>query len=434
MRGLSLTLSFNFKTLLVSFHLLVYNRICTVIRHIFHIDLDAFFVSVEQALAPELYGKPVIVGGRPDRRGVVASASYEARTFGIRAGMPLVQAYRLCPQAIFLEGSFPRYRDASARFMTILADFSPCLEPAGLDEAYLDVTGCEFYGSPRQLALKIKECIRKELSLVVSVGIAGCKAVAKIASDLGKPDGLVEVALGQEKDFLSPLPVGSLPGVGKKTEQTLKAMGITTIGQLAVLPLELVRSRLGVMGVMIHHYANGIDDREVEPPGKAKSISRETTFDRDTLDRTFLQAILRYLCERVGAELRDQNKQARSITLKLRYADFETITRRLSSKEATDADEVIFAGVVKLLARALAGKRKPVRLLGVGVSNLVGYGRQLHLFDSMPQRLGYLDKAIDRIRRKYGFTSIQTGRTFALKDMFASREGDYILETPSLSR
>lgn len=405
-----------------------------MIRCIFHIDLDAFFVSVEQALAPKLYGKPVIVGGRPDRRGVVASASYEARTFGVRAGMPLGQAYRLCPQAIFLEGSFPRYRDASARFMAILADFSPCLEPAGLDEAYMDVTGCEFHGSPRQLALKIKERIKKELNLIASVGIAGCKAVAKIASDLGKPDGLVEVALGQEKNFLAPLPVGSLPGVGKKTEQALSAMGIDTIGQLAVLPRELVRNQLGVIGVMIHHYANGIDDREVEPPGEAKSISRETTLAQDTLDRDFLKAILRYLCERVGAELRDQNKQARSIILKLRYADFETITRRISSQEATDADEVIFGGVAKLLSRALAGKRKPVRLLGVGVSNLVGYGRQLHLFDSTSQRLGYLDKSIDRIRRRYGFTSIQTGRTLALKDIFARREGEYILETPSLSQ
>lgn len=405
-----------------------------MVRCIFHIDLDAFFVSVEQTLAPKLYGKPVIVGGRPDRRGVVASASYEARTFGVRAGMPLGQAYRLCPQAIFLEGSFPRYRDASARFMAILADFSPCLEPAGLDEAYMDVTGCEFHGSPRQLALKIKERIKKELNLIASVGIAGCKAVAKIASDLGKPDGLVEVALGQEKNFLAPLPVGSLPGVGKKTEQALSAMGIDTIGQLAVLPRELVRNQLGVIGVMIHHYANGIDDREVEPPGEAKSISRETTLAQDTLDRDFLKAILRYLCERVGAELRDQNKQARSIILKLRYADFETITRRISSQEATDADEVIFGGVAKLLSRALAGKRKPVRLLGVGVSNLVGYGRQLHLFDSTSQRLGYLDKSIDRIRRRYGFTSIQTGRTLALKDIFARREGEYILETPSLSQ
>jgi len=403
-------------------------------RCILHIDLDAFFVSVEQVLAPGLCGKPVVVGGQPDRRGVVASASYEARTFGIRAGMPLSQAYRLCPQAIFLQGSFPAYRDASERFMTILADFSPCLEPVGLDEAYLDVTGCEAYGTPRQLALHIKERVKKKLGLIASVGVAGCKVVAKIASDLGKPDGLVEVDVGQEKEFLSPLPVASLPGVGKKTEQALKSLGIRTIGQLAVLPPETIRNRLGAAGVMLHHYANGIDVREVEPPGAAKSISRETTFAEDTLDRTFLQAILRYLCERIGAELRQEGKHARTITLKLRYADFETITHRISSKEFTDADEAIFVGAVRLLDQALARNRKLVRLIGVGVSNLVGYGKQLHLLDSRPQRMAHLDKAIDRIRNKYGFTSIQTGRTLLLKDIFASRKGDFVLETPSLSR
>jgi DNA polymerase-4 len=401
---------------------------------ILHIDLDAFFVSVEQALAPELVDKPVVVGGRPDRRGVVASASYEARVFGIRAGMPLTQAYRLCPQAIFLQGSFTAYRDASERFMTILADFSPCLEPAGLDEAYLDVTGCELFGTPYQIASRIKERVKKELKLIASVGMASCKVVAKIASDLGKPDGLVEVAAGQEKDFLAPLPVASLPGVGKKTEQVLKTMGIKTIGQLAVLPLEVVKNRFGSFGLMIHHHANGIDNREVEAPGEAKSISRETTFAEDTSDRVFIQAMLRYLCERVGAELRQETKHARTITLKLRYSDFETITRRFSSKEAVDADEVIFAGAVKLLEQALAGKRKLVRLIGIGVSNLVSYGKQLNLLDSRPQRLAHLDKAIDRIRNKYGFTAIQTGRTLLLKDIFDRREGDYVLETPSLSR
>ena len=405
-----------------------------MVGRILHIDLDAFFVSVEQVLAPELRGKSVVVGGRPERRGVVASASYEARAFGVRAGMPLAKAYRLCPQAIFLQGSLPRYRDVSARFMTILADFSPCLEPVGLDEAYLDVTGCEFYGSPRQLALNIKERVRRELDLIASVGAASCKVVAKIASDLGKPNGLVEVAPGQEKAFLSPLPVARLPGVGRKTEQALRATGIDTIGQLAALPPESVKSRFGVAGMMIHHYANGIDNRKVEPPGEAKSISRETTFAQDTSDCGLLQAILRYLSERVGAELRRQNKQARSITLKLRYADFETITRSLSSKEATDADESIFAGAARLLDQALARRRKAVRLLGVGVSNLGGDGKQLYLLDCMSRRSEHLDKAIDRIRSKYGFTSIQTGRTLALKDVFPGDKGDYTLETPSLSR
>jgi DNA polymerase-4 len=402
-------------------------------RHILHIDLDAFFVSVEQALTPELCGKPVVVGGRPDRRGVVASASYEARVFGIRAGMPLAQAYRLCPQAIFLRGSFPAYRDASERFMTILADFSPCLEPAGLDEAYLDVTGCEFFGTPYQLASGMKKRVKKELRLIASVGIASCKVVAKIASDSGKPDGLVEVPAGQEKDFLAPLPVVSLPGVGKKTERSLKMMGIKTIGQLAVLPLDVIKNRFGNYGLMIHHYANGIDNRDVEPPGEVKSISRETTLAEDTSDKIFLLAMLRYLCERVGAELRQETKHARTITLKLRYFDFETVTRRFSSREAIDADELIFAGAVKLLEQTISGGRKPVRLIGIGVSNLVGYGKQLNLLDSRPQRLVHLDKAIDRIRNKYGFTAIQTGRTLLLRDIFDRREGDYILETPSLS-
>jgi len=403
-------------------------------RRILHIDLDAFFVSVEQALAPELCGKPVIVGGRPDRRGVVASASYEARAFGIRAGMPLSQAYRLCPQAIFLQGSFPAYRDASEKFMTILADFSPCLEPAGLDEAYLDVTGCELFGTPHQLASSIKERVNNELKLIASVGIASCKVVAKIASDSGKPNGLVEVVEGQEKVYLAPLPIASLPGVGKKTEQSLKVMGIKTIGQLAILPVEVIKNRFGSYGLIIHHYANGIDNREVETPGQTKSISRETTFAEDTLDKFFLKGILHYLCERVGAELRQETKHARTITLKLRYSDFETITRRFSSKEGIDADDLIFAGAVKLLEQALSKNKKPVRLIGIGISNLVGYGKQLSLLDPRQQRLELLDKAVDRIRDKYGFTSIQTGRTLQLKDICDRRKGDYVLETPSLSR
>jgi len=405
-------------------------------RRILHIDLDAFFVSVEQALAPELRGKPVIVGGRPDRRGVVASASYEARVFGVHAAMPLSQAYRLCPQAIFLQGSFQAYRNASEKFMTILAGFSPALEPAGLDEAYLDITGCELFGTPYQLANSIKTRAKKELELIASVGIAGCKVVAKVASDLGKPDGLVEVKTGEEKDFLAPLSIARLPGVGKKTEQSLKAMGIKTVGQLAVLPSEVIKNRFGSFGLMIHHYANGIDNREIEPSGQAKSISRETTFAEDTSDKTFLQAMLHYLCERVGAELRQENKLARTITLKLRYSDFETITRSFSNKVPMDGDDVIFAGTVKLLSQALAGNRKPLRLVGIGVSNLVSYGRQLNLLDSCSPRLEHLDKAIDRIRSKYGFTAIQTGRTLLLKDIFDRREGDgdYILETPSLSR
>ncbi len=200
-------------------------------KTIMHIDLDAFFVSVEQVLNPELQGKPVVVGGKPERRGVVAAASYEARAFGLHAGMPLVTASRLCPQAIFIEGSFPKYRNASQKFMAILADFSPFLEPVSLDEAYLDVTGFEsIHGSIHQMALAIKQRVKDELELCASVGIASCKVVAKIASELSKPDGLLEVAQGEERSFLAPLPVNRLPGVGKKTERTLRGLGIKTIG------------------------------------------------------------------------------------------------------------------------------------------------------------------------------------------------------------
>ncbi len=200
-------------------------------RRIMHIDLDAFFVSVEQAENPELKGKPVVVGGRPERRGVVTAASYEAREFGLRAGMPLATASRLCPQAIFIEGNFSKYRQASRKFIAILADFSPFLEPVGLDEAYLDVTGFEsLHGSIPKMASKIKKRVKDELGLSASVGIASSKVVSKIASELSKPDGLLEVAPGEERSFLKPLPIAKLPGIGKKTEPRLKGLGIDTIG------------------------------------------------------------------------------------------------------------------------------------------------------------------------------------------------------------
>jgi len=404
-------------------------------RRIMHIDLDAFFVSVEQAENPELQGKPVVVGGRPEGRGVVASASYEARAFGLHAGMPLTTATRLCPQAIFIEGSFAKYRDASQRFMAILADFSPFLEPVSLDEAYLDVIGFEsIYGSIHQMAAKIKQRIKNELGLCASVGIASCKVVAKVAAELSKPDGLLEVAAGKERSFLAPLPIAKLPGIGKKTGRILNGLGINTIGKLSTMPPSALKSHFGASGELLWRYANGIDDREVEPPGAAKSISRETTFGKDTRDHRQLQATLRYLSERVGAELRQQGKPARCVTLKLRYADFTTITRRHTLKQATNTDQTIFDTGVKLLKRELSLGKQPVRLIGIGVSSLVELGRQLDMMDSSAQRQEQLNRAIDRIRNKYGFTAIQTGRTLLLKDIFPENEGGYTLHTPSLSR
>jgi len=404
-------------------------------RRIMHIDLDAFFVSVEQALNPKLKGKPVVVGGKPDRRGVVASASYEARAFGLHAGMPLVTARRLCPQAIFIEGSFTKYREASQRFMAILADFSPYLEPVSLDEAYLDVTGFEsIHGSIHQMALAIKQRIKDEAGLPSSIGIAGCKVIAKIAAEQSKPDGLLDIAAGEERSFLAPLPIAKLPGVGEKTEGILNGLGINTIGQLANMPLSALKGHFGVFGELLHRHANGIDDRKVEPPAAAKSISRETTFGQDTRDRPLLKATLGYLSERVGAELRQKGRQAGCVTLKLRYADFSTITRRHTLMKATDADQTIFNTGLKLLTTALSQEKQLVRLIGIGVSNLTEAGRQLDMLDSSAQKLEQLNKAIDRIRKKYGFTAIQTGRTLPLKDIFPAGDDGYTLHTPSLSR
>jgi DNA polymerase-4 len=402
---------------------------------IMHIDLDAFFVSVEQTLNPELQGKPVVVGGRTGTRGVVAAASYEARAFGVHSAMPLKTASRLCPQAIFIEGSFSRYRHASQMFMAILADFSPFIEPLGLDEAYLDVTGFQsIYGSIHQMAITIRQRVKDELGLCASVGIASCKVVAKVASDLSKPDGLVEVAREEERSFLAPLPVAKLPGIGTKTELVLESLGIKTLGELSVMPLSVLRSHFGVSGEGLHRSSNGIDDRKVEPPGEAKSISRETTFGKDTRNRSLLEATLRYLSERVGADLRGRGKQTRCVTLKLRYADFTTITRSNTLTQTTDNDQMIFHTGVKSLDRALSLEKQLVRLIGIGVSNLVEPGSQLAMLDSSSQRLEQLNKAIDRIRDKYGFTAIQTGRTLLLKDLFPEGDEGYTLHTPSLSR
>ena len=388
-------------------------------RQILHIDLDAFFISVERILHPELQGKPVVVGGRIESRGVVACASYEARAYGLKAGMPIITARRLCPQAIFLPGNFAKYREYSARFLDILADFSPEVEPCGLDEAYLDLTGFEpHYGPVKETALQIKRRIKNELGLTSSVGIASSKVVAKVASEISKPDGLIEVPYGEEKEFLAPLPVDQLPGVGAKLGQELRKLGIATIGQLANLPASFLKQNFGAHGEMVHKYANGIDDRKVEPPTSAKSISRETTLAQDTLNLNLLKATLRYLTEQVGADLRSQNRQAHCVTLKLRYADFETITRSHTLKLASDADQIIFEVGVQLLEKALAQRRQPVRLIGIKVSNLTPLARQLSFLDSSAERLAYLNKAIDQIRRKYGFAAIETGQTLPLREGF----------------
>jgi DNA polymerase-4 len=332
--------------------------------------------------------------------------------------MPLITANRLCPHATFIEGNFTKYRRASEKFIGILADFSPCLEPMGLDEAYLDVTSFEsMHTSIRQMALSIKQRIKSELALCASIGVAGCKIVAKVASDLSKPDGLIEINSGGDQSFLAPLPVAKLPGIGTKTEEVLKSLGITTIGRLSNTQLSILKGRFGASGEMLHRFSNGKDDSKVKPTGEAKSISRETTFGQDIGNHQQLEAALHFISERVGNALRLRGRQARSIILKLRYSDFTTITRRHTLNRASNTDQVIFDTGRQLLRKVFSINNLPIRLIGIGVANLTEPGSQLNMLDSSTRKQGRLNQAIDQIRRKYGFSSIQTGRTMLLKDI-----------------
>jgi len=264
------------------------------------------------------------------------------------------------------------------------------------------------------MALKIKQRVKDELGIVASIGIASCKVVAKVASDGSKPDGLLEVPTGEEAAFLAPLAIRKLPGIGKKTEQVLTGLGIRTVGQLASMPQPAVKNRFGVFGESLYNHANGIDNSLVTPPAEAKSISRETTFEEDTRDFIFLSATLRNMAERVGADLRKQGKQAKCVSIKVRFTDFTTITRQCTLPQMTDLDQAIFQIGNDLLKHAMTAERQAIRLIGVGVSNLSEPGQQLFLMNSTEQRLEKLNRAVDRIRDKYGFTAIQTGRTVGL--------------------
>ena len=402
---------------------------------IFHVDLDAFFVAVERALDPSLVGKPVVVGGEPGGRGVVACASYEARAYGLHAGMSISQAQRLCPHALFLKGQFARYRDTSHRFMAILGDYTPFLEPIGIDEAYMDMTGFDgLYGPPAQTARDIKARVFRELGVTVSVGIAGSKTTAKVASDLRKPDGLTEVPVGGDGAFLAPLPVEKLPGVGEKTAKVLREWGIRTIGELAQVPAPTLRRLLGAWGDVLLRNARGEGASPVSPLAPAKSMSRETTFYQDTLDMDFLVGTLRYLIERVGAQLRREEKLARRGVLKLRYSDFQTVSRSLTFPRPTDADGDTFHAGVSLLKKALAQRRAPVRLIGIGLAELIPRPPQLPLMERYDDRDHSLALVVDAIREKYGFTSIQRGLTFSLERHLQSEDGDHLLNTSALFR
>ena len=381
-------------------------------RQILHIDLDAFFVAVEQARLPELRGKAVIVGGDPGGRGVVATASYEARVFGVYSGQPLSTARKLAPHAVFLRGDFQEYGRVSKAFHAILADYTPLRESGGLDEAYLDVTGCEgISGSPRDAAESIRARVRAELALPVSVGIASSKTVAKVASDKAKPDGVCEVPLGNEAAFLAPLPLRDLPFLGASTEKRLNQLGITTVGQLADLSEGALEALFGQHLRQLAGRCRGIDPAPVAGREPQRSISREGTFAADVADPAHLRAVLRGFSESVGSQLRSQARRARTNSLKLRYDDFTTVSRSLTLKRPTNSNEAIFEAGNRLLEALRQRESRPVRLIGVGASNLVSAEVQLALEPSPDERFESLSAAFDRVRGKYGNRSLQTGRT-----------------------
>jgi DNA polymerase IV len=395
-------------------------------RTVMHVDMDAFFAAVEQRDRPELRGQPVIVGSDPKGgkgRGIVATCSYEARQFGIHSAQPISQAWKLCPHGIYVQGDMAKYVRVSDLVMRILGGFSDLVEQVSIDEAFLDVTGSHnLFGSGPDIAASIKARIRAELQLTASVGVAANKFVAKVASDLRKPDGLVVVEPGTERAFLAPLPIGRLWGVGAKTEQFFTGMGIQKIGQLATLKSEDVAGWLGRSGVHLWELANGVDERPVQPEEGCKSIGHETTFEKDTEDRKLLRDTLLHLTEKVAQRLRVGDARARTLTVKIRYADFSTFTRRTTLDLPADTSEKIFPPALKLM-ESLLRPGVLIRLVGIHASNL-HHGRpagQMVLFDQTEDRDRRLASALDEVVRRYGDGAIT--RAALVPDRKGQREG-----------
>jgi len=381
-------------------------------------DMDAFFCSVEVLDRPELRGKPVIVGGGV-ARGVVSAASYEARKFGVHSAMSMAQAMRRCPHAIVLSGRMERYAFISRRIMELLATRTPLVAPISIDEAYLDLTHWLPPGvSAEEVARDIQQEILRETGLTCSVGVATGKAIAKMASDLKKPNGLVIVPPGTEADFLAPLPIGALRGVGEMTEKRLRDMGIRTVGDLAALPEALLTAKFGVAGRDLLALARGFDDSPVVPERQAKSIGRETTFLIDVTDREALERTLLDLCEDVAASLRRHALLARGVTLKLRYGDFSTHTHSKTLVEPTEVTEMLY-DVALGLFRA-ANPTRAVRLIGVTTGPLISVAdRQLSLFDAPSEKHRKLASAMDAIRDRFGADAVIRAR---LADKPTSRD------------
>ncbi len=377
-------------------------------RTILHVDLDAFFAAVEQRDRPELMGRPVIVGGDPAGRGVVSAASYEARRFGVHSAMSLREAVRRCPGGVFLPVDGRRYQLASRDAMAVLRTFTPAVEPISIDEAFLDVTGSRaLFGDGPAIAAAIKSAVRERVGLTASVGVASNKLVAKVASDLRKPDGLVVVAPDDEAAFLAPLPISRLWGVGEKTGAALGDYGVRTIGDLAALPPDLVVRRFGKHGGSLIDRARGLDDDPVHEGDPAKSVGHEHTFDVDTVDPEVIERTLLAMAEDVSGRLRSAGVRASTIAVKIRDDGFRTITRQRTLPEPTDLTEPIFRAALELARPEIRGIR--VRLLGVTASNL-GEREQLGLFATEDPRRRRVIEAADGLRRRYGERAVTRGR------------------------
>ncbi len=391
-------------------------------KSIFHVDMDAFFVSVEELFDPSLVGKPVVVGGARDQRGVVSAASYAARKFGVHSAMPLRTAAKLCPQAIFVEGHPDRYREYSRKVRTVLEQFTPVVEMASIDEAYLDMTGTErLHGPAFSSAHKLHEAIKRETALNCSIGASRTRLVSKIASDQAKPNGVLWIMPGTEAEFLAPLEIRRIPGVGKVTERNLHTLGIRRIGDLANLDPRFLQEHFGKWGVALAGKARGEDaggwfESDPGSDDDPKSISHEHTFGEDTADASTLEGVIDRLAEMVADRLRRHQFYARTISLKLRYSDFSTYTRARTLREPTSVDRVI-GDTARLLFRSAWRKGSPIRLLGVAVTGLSRDAGQGMLFDD--GRWNKTLAAVDELRRKFGPDSVSLAR--GLKSRFRER-------------
>ena len=376
-------------------------------RYIAHFDLDSFFVSVEMLLDPSLLGKAVVVGGSKDR-GVVTTCSYEARKFGVRSAMPMRKAMELCPHAIIVKSSYGQYAKYSAWVTNIIAANAPLYEKASIDEFYIDLTGMDTFFNPLEWTIKLRQTIMDETGLPISFGLATNKLVAKIATDEAKPNGYLFVTPGKEKEFLAPLPVEKLGGVGKKSHQTLLALGIHTIGDILKYDGVLLEKALGKWGTQLIRQANGKSDSVVSPHRESKSISAENTFEENTADLDILLAQLVGQAERVAYELRQEKKYATCVAIKFRNANFETSTRQITIP-ATIADSDIIKAATDLFTK-LYVPGTLVRLLGVRLAGLTDTGAQTNLFDNKTEQHALYD-AIDAVKNKFGKSVLRKART-----------------------